>query len=64
MAVRSYHAVAYVKQPYPQTDLLFMYGGDNGATLDDLWVMDTNVQGKNKTKSTGVITLFHENFSP
>lgn len=49
MDERSRHAVAYVERPSPQTDLMFMFGGESGppvSYLNDLWVMDTNAQGQ------------------
>lgn len=47
MAARQFHAVAYVERPYPETDLLFMYGGyapgDSEFKFNDLWMMNTNM---------------------
>lgn len=45
MDIRMYHAVAYVEGE----DLLYMYGGFRyhpSIHFNDLWMMDTNVQGK------------------
>lgn len=56
MNPRYRHAVVYVERLYPDTDLLFMYGGSNLTEyFNDLWVMNTNVQGK-KSKKTDQMT--------
>lgn len=47
MDSRKWHAVAYVEQPYPETDLLYMYGGFGSSKYhNDLWVMNTHVYGE------------------
>lgn len=53
MDARRHHAVAYVDLQAPSTDRLYLYGGIKNvpiAYFNDLWMMDTNVQGK-KSKS-------------
>lgn len=53
MGARYFHRVAYVERPFPQTDVVFMYGGTAGiaSSFGDSWMMDTGIPGNSLKNS-------------